>query len=506
MALATVLSRAQNGLAADPVTVEVHLGAGLPGVTIVGLPDAAVRESRDRVKAAITNCGFRFPGTRRLVINLAPADLPKDGGRFDLAMALGILAVSEQVPADALGRCEVLGELALSGEVRPVAGALPAALRAAEAGHALLLPQANAAEAGLARRARIFAARHLGETCAALHARELTPAAPPPAIAADEPQPDLGDVRGQAQARRALEVAAAGGHSLLMVGPPGSGKSMLAQRLPGTLPPLTEDEAIEVAAIASVGLGGFDARRWGRRPYRAPHHTASGVALVGGGGQPRPGEITLAHHGVLFLDEMPEFSRPVLEVLREPLETGAITVSRAARQADFPARFQLVCAMNPCPCGYLGDSSGKCRCTPDQVHQYRAKISGPLLDRIDLQIFVPRVERAVLTARGAPDGEPTAAVRARVIAARERQLARQRKPNARLAPRELERHCAPDAAASRLLDAALTRLSLSARAYHRVLKVARTVADLAAADAIAAPHVAEAVRYRELDRDVSFRA
>jgi magnesium chelatase family protein len=507
MALATVLSRAQNGLAADPVTVEVHLGAGLPGVTIVGLPDAAVRESRDRVKAAITNCGFKFPGTRRLVINLAPADLPKDGGRFDLAMALGILAVSDQVPAAALARCEVLGELALSGEVRPVAGALPAALRAADAGHALLLPQVNAAEAVLARRARIFAARHLGEVCAALHARTLTPAAPPPAVApADEPQPDLCDVRGQAQARRALEVAAAGGNSLLMVGPPGSGKSMLAQRLPGTLPPLTEDEAIEVAAIASVGFGGFDARRWGRRPYRAPHHTASGVALVGGGGQPRPGEITLAHHGVLFLDEMPEFSRPVLEVLREPLETGATTVSRAARQADFPARFQLVCAMNPCPCGYLGDSSGKCRCTPDQVRQYRARISGPLLDRIDLQIFVPRVERAVLTSREAPDGEPSAAVRARVVAARGRQVARQHKPNARLAPRELERHCAPDAGARQLLDAALTRLALSARAYHRVLKVARTVADLAGAEAIAAPHVAEAVRYRELDRDVSFRA
>jgi magnesium chelatase family protein len=312
----------------------------------------------------------------------------------------------------------------------------------------------------------------------------------------------LSEVRGQPQARRALEVAAAGGHSLLMVGPPGAGKSMLAQRLPGTLPAMGEDEALEVAAIASVGLGGFDPRRWGRRPYRAPHHTASGVALVGGGGLPRPGEITLAHHGVLFLDEMPEFSRHVLEVLREPLETGAITVSRAARQADFPARFQLVCAMNPCPCGYLGDSSGKCRCTPDQVRQYRAKISGPLLDRIDLQVFVPRVERAVLVARDAPAGEPSAAVRARVSVARERQLARQGKPNARLSPRELERHCLPERAARHLLDAALTRLSLSARAYHRVLKVARTAADLAGAATIGAPHVAEAVRYRELDREL----
>jgi magnesium chelatase family protein len=500
MALATVLSRAQNGLAADPVTVEVHLGPGMPGVTIVGLPDAAVRESRDRVKAAIGNAGFKFPGSRRLVINLAPADLPKDGGRFDLAMALGILAASGQLPADALGGIEVLGELSLSGEVRPVAGALPAALRAAEAGRALLLPAANAAEAALARRARIFVARHLGELCAALHARDLPPAPPPPPPAPGEPAPDLAEVRGQPQARRALEVAAAGGHSLLMVGPPGSGKSMLAQRLPGALPPLAEDEAIEVAAIASIGLGGFDARRWGQRPYRAPHHTASGVALVGGGGVPRPGEITLAHHGVLFLDELPEFDRRALEVLREPLETGTITVSRAARQSDFPARFQLVCAMNPCPCGELGEASGRCRCTPDQVLRYRARLSGPLLDRIDLQVFVPRVERAVLTAADAPGGEPSAQIRARVAQARERQRDRQGQPNARLPARELERQCALEPAARRLLDAALARLALSARGYHRVLKVARTIADLAGAASVGAPHVAEAVRYRELDR------
>jgi len=495
MALATILSRAQNGLQADLVTVEVHLGAGLPGVTMVGLPDTAVREARDRV-----NAGLKFPGTRRLVINLAPADLPKDGGRFDLAMALGILVASDQVPAGSLERCEVLGELSLSGELRAVGGALPAALRASDAGHRLLLPEANAAEAMLARRARVFTARHLGELCTALHAGALSPAAPSVAAAAPEPAPDLADVRGQQQARRALEVAAAGGHSLLMVGPPGAGKSMLAQRLSGALPPLSEDEAIEVAAIASVGFGGFDARRWAQRPFRAPHHTASGVALVGGGGLPRPGEITLAHHGVLFLDELPEFDRRVLEVLREPLETGSITVSRAARQADFPARFQLVCAMNPCPCGYLGEASGRCRCTPDQVRQYRARLSGPLLDRIDLQIFVPRVEHGVLTAAAPPPGESSAQVRRRVCAARERQLGRQQKPNSRLGPRELDRHCPLDPAARRLLDAALMHLSLSARAYHRVIKVARTVADLAGADTIAAPHVAEAVRYRELDR------
>jgi magnesium chelatase family protein len=499
MALATVLSRAQNGLAADLVTVEIHLGAGLPGVTIVGLPDTAVREARDRVKAAIVNAGFKFPGSRRLVINLAPADLPKDGGRFDLALALGILVASEQVPAAALADCEVLGELSLSGDVRPIAGALPAALRAGAAGHTLVVPEANAAEAALARRARICTARHLADLVAALHAGALSPAQPAAPEPLLEPAPDLTDVRGQQQARRALEVAAAGGHSLLMVGPPGAGKSMLAQRLPGTLPALTEDEAVEVAAIASVG-GGFDPRRWGQRPYRAPHHTSSGVALAGGGGLPRPGEITLAHHGVLFLDELPEFDRRTLEVLREPLETGAITVSRAARQADFPARFQLVCAMNPCPCGYLGDASGRCRCTPDQVARYRSRVSGPLLDRIDLQVFVPRLEHRALTASDAPPGESTAQVRGRVGAARERALARQRKPNARLSPRELERHCPLAPAARTLLDTALVRLALSARAYHRVIRVARTVADLAGAAIIAAPHVAEAVRYRELDR------
>ena len=500
MALATVLSRAQNGLHADLVTVEINLSPGLPGVCIVGLPDAAVREARDRVKAAIVNCGFKFPGTRRLVINLAPADLPKDGGRFDLAMALGILAASGQVPADALAGLEVLGELSLSGDLRPVAGALPAALQAAAAGHRLLLPVDNSAEATLARRAVVHAARHLGELCTALHAGPLPACAAAPHGAPPEPGPDLGEVRGQAQARRALEVAAAGAHSLLMTGPPGSGKSMLAQRLPGILPPLPEEDAIEVAAIASISHGGFDARRWGLRPFRAPHHTASGVALVGGGPLPRPGEITLAHHGVLFLDELPEFDRRVLEVLREPLETGAITVSRAARQADFPARFQLVAAMNLCPCGYLGDGGAACRCTPDQVARYRARVSGPLLDRLDLQVFVPRVQRALLTAEAPPTGESSAQVRGRVAQARARQLARQGKPNAQLAAREMDRHCVLERPARQLLDAALGRLALSARAYHRVIKVARTLADLAGRETLGAAQIAEAVGYRALDR------
>ncbi|MGH8461073.1 MAG: YifB family Mg chelatase-like AAA ATPase [Stenotrophobium sp.] len=499
MALARVFSRAQTGLQAELVTVEVHLAPGLPGLSIVGLPEAAVRESKDRVRAAIVSCGYEFPN-RRITCNLAPADLPKEGGRFDLAIALGILAASAQIPVEPLETLEVLGELSLSGEIRSIPGALPAALKAGAAQRALLLPAANAAEACLAQGTTIHAAHHLGALCAALHSRSLSPTMHPPPAALPTALPDLGEVRGQPQARRLLEIAAAGGHSLLMIGPPGAGKSMLAARLPGILPPLTEAEALEVATVASIASGGFDARKWGIPPYRAPHHTASGVALVGGSSTPRPGEVTLAHLGVLFLDELPEFDRRVLEVLREPLESGSITVSRAAQQADFPARFQLVAAMNPCPCGYLGDSSGKCRCTPDQVGRYRARISGPLLDRIDLQMFVPRVEADALSVTQRPDAESSAQVRERVIRCREIQLQRAGKPNARLAVSEIERDCAPDSAAQALLLAAMSRLGLSARAYHRVLKVARTIADLSGTDTIATAHVAEAVRYRELDR------
>jgi magnesium chelatase family protein len=498
MGLATVHTRAQNGLQADPVTVEVHLSPGLPGLSIVGLPEAAVRESRDRVRAAILNSGYQFPN-RRITVNLAPADLPKEGGRFDLPIALGILAASDQLPAKALDHLEVLGELSLTGEIRAVRGVLPAAIKCSKVGRRLLVPEANAAEASLARNCEVVAANQLGALCAALHNGGLAVTAPAPPLSTDWRLPDLAEVRGQFQARRALEIAAAGAHSLLMSGPPGSGKSMLAVRLPGILPPLSEDEAMEVAAVASISANGFDPQAWGRRPYRAPHHTASGVALVGGGPQPRPGEITLAHHGVLFLDELPEFDRHVLEVLREPLESGQITVSRAARQADFPARFQLVAAMNPCPCGYLGDSAGRCRCTPDQVARYRGRLSGPLLDRIDLQVFVPRLESADLTAASAPPAESSAVVRERVLRARERQLARAGKPNAALTPNELERDCALGEPTRQLLAQALTRLSLSARAYHRVLKVARTIADLGGAATVGTAQVAEALRYRQFD-------
>jgi len=481
---------------AAEVTVEVHLANGLPQFNIVGLPEAEVKESKDRVRAALQNCQFEFPA-RRITVNLAPADLPKESGRFDLPIALGILAASGQIPADRLNEYEFAGELALTGELRPIRGALAMTYRAADSGRAFILPEANAAEASLVEDAVVHPARNLLQVAAHLAGREPLSRFIPQAESVTPHYPDMCEVKGQGAAKRALEVAAAGGHSVLMSGPPGTGKSMLAQRFPGILPPMTQQEALESAAMQSLG-GAFEVGRWRTRPYRSPHHTASAVALVGGGSNPRPGEISIAMHGVLFLDELPEFDRSVLEVLREPLESGHITISRAARRADFKAQFQLIAAMNPCPCGYLGHYNGKCRCTPDQVARYRGKISGPLLDRIDIQIEVPAVPQEDLLRQTA--GESSATIRARVEAARQRQLARQGKPNALLSVSEIEQYCAPDKEGEVLLRQAITRLDLSARAYHRILKVARSIADLAASAAIRPADIAEAVQYRRMDK------
>ncbi len=497
MGLALVHSRARAGVHAPAVRVEVHLAGGLPSMSIVGLPEAAVREAKDRVRAAIQCAQFEFPA-RRITVNLAPADLRKDGGRFDLAIALGILAASGQVPLEALRDIEFLGELGLTGELRAVDGVLPAALAAAAAGHRLVVPAGNGAEAALAREVQASTARTLLEVCAALEGRKvLPPALAPPAVRSHGA--DMADVRGQAQARRALEVAAAGNHHLLLIGPPGCGKTLLASRLTGLLPEASEAEALQSAAIASVSGRGLDPARWRERPYRNPHHTASAVALVGGGAEPRPGEISLAHNGVLFLDELPEWDRRALEVLREPLESGVVTISRAARQSEFPARFQLVAAMNPCPCGWAGDPSARCRCSAEAIARYRARISGPLLDRIDLHVDVPRLPPAQLRP-DAPDGESSAAMRARVEAARALQHARAGKPNAQLTQAETMAACRMAAADQALLERAIDSLQLSARSMHRILRVARTIADLAGSAGIASAHLAEALGYRRIDR------
>ena len=495
MSLAVVYTRAIAGNDAPLVTVEVHLANGLPSFTIVGLPEAEVREARDRVRAALQNARFDFPA-RRITVNLAPADLPKEGGRFDLPMAIGILAASAQIPSTELARYEFAGELALTGALRPVRGALATVLRAHRAGRIFVLPEESAAEAALVAQARVLSASSLLSVCAHLMGDEPMRAPIPAPVEQSVAYKDLADVKGQAQARRALEVAAAGRHSLLMIGPPGTGKTMLAERLPGLLPPMSDDEALESAAVQSLGSRGFARTRWKQRPFRAPHHTASAAALVGGGSNPRPGEVSLATHGVLFLDELPEFDRNVLEVLREPLESGRVTISRAARQAEFPANFQFVAAMNPCPCGYLGHHADRCRCTPDQVLRYRRRISGPLLDRIDVIVEVPLVEVDLLTAQGS--GESSETVRARVALSNECQQARQLGPNARLDVAGIEAHAQPDDAGERLLKQAAARLGWSARAYHRVLKVARTCADLAGATNVGTEHVAEAIQYRRL--------
>lgn len=500
MSLAVIHSRAQVGIHAPPVTIEAHLTNGSPALSIVGLPETAVKESKDRVRSALLNARFEFP-LKRITINLAPADLPKEGGRFDLPIALGILAASGQIPAGQMADYEFIGELALSGELRPVRGVLPAALQARNAGRYLILPQANATEAAMISDTKVFGAANLLAVCAHFQGHEALSAHICPQQNRQKQvasYPDLSDVRAQHHAKRALEIAAAGGHNLLMLGPPGTGKTMLASRLPGILPGMTEEEALESATVASITSHRFEPDTWAKRPFRAPHHTASGVALVGGGSQPRPGEVSLAHHGVLFLDELPEFDKRVLEVLREPLESGHITISRAANQACFPANFQLVAAMNPCPCGHLGDANGRCHCSAEQVQRYRSKVSGPLLDRIDLHIEVPNIPRE--QRRDKTPGETSTQVRQRVIAARGKQLRRCAKSNSNMENKEVDRFCRLSENDEKLLDTAIDQLGLSARAWYRILKVARTIADLAEEESIQTQHISEAISYRRLER------
>ncbi len=505
MSLAIVFCRASAGMASPLVTVETHISRGMPGLSIVGLPETVVKESKDRVRSALINSQLEFP-RRRITVNLAPADLPKEGGRFDLPIALGILAASKQISLERLSQHEFMGELALSGELRSIKGVLPAVIAAQKAGRCLVLPAVNAAEAALAKNTTTLTASHLLEVCAYLKGEQILTSSLlslPTSIPDLGGQLDLAEVRGQVQAKRALELCAAGKHSLLLMGPPGTGKTMLASRLPTLLPPMTEEEALEAAAVVSLSVGGFHPSTWRQIPFRAPHHSASSVAIVGGGRPPRPGEISLAHQGVLFLDELPEFNRQVLESLREPLESGSVTISRASFQTVFPAKFQLIAAMNPCPCGYAGDPYHECTCRPEHIQRYLNKLSGPFLDRVDLQVEVPALPVDVLTQTGQQELEKSEQVKKRVALVRERQRQRQGKCNAELSVTELKMHCHLTREADKLLKEALEKFHFSARLYHRILKVALTISDLRGEAQTGPEAISEALLYRCFDRQKS---
>lgn len=491
MSLAILKSHVLHGVQAIPVTVEVHLANGLPSFTIVGLADTEVKESKDRVRAAIQTSHFEFP-IRRITVNLAPADLPKEGGRFDLPIALGILLASQQLPQHELSQYYFAGELGLGGELRAIRGVLPILANFQDSLH--VLPSANLEEAALITEAKVYTAPDLLSVCRHMSKRSVLTLITPEIRPTSKRYPDLSDVRGQQQIKRALEIAAAGQHHLLMVGPPGAGKSMLAQRLPGILPPLKESEALAVASVYSLSHQGFSPNNFGQRPFRSPHHTASSVALVGGGSHPKPGEISLSHHGVLFLDELPEFDRKVLEVLREPLESGKVDIARANRQLTFPAQFQLIAAMNPCPCGYLGHKSGRCHCPHPAIARYQGKISGPLLDRIDMLVPVSALTAEELSQL--PKGESSEIVQKRVVAAHEQQIARQGYTNHLLTTDAIEQYCPLSTESKQLLNHAANKLHLSTRSWYRIIRLARTIADLAESEHIATSHLAEAIQFR----------